>query len=168
MDVAFKGVYTISNIAVSAGNDPGPVTEGHVSNLFEFAPSDRLACTFLISASMVDRCGRRYVSRQRAQQRITEMVHFGKPTMLNDDSIRIQVTERRQWGSERVDMVESDGDSNHCKGQLERGDREIFSQGRDPAGPLLGRQQHRFWQADSQISEFRDHTTQQVEIVLDI
>jgi hypothetical protein len=168
MNVAFKGVYTISNITVSAGNDPGPVTEGHVSNLFEFAPSDRLACTFLISASMVDRCSRRYVSRQRAQQRITEMVHFGKPTMLNHDSIRIQVRERRQWGSERVDMVESDGDSNHCKGQLERGDREIFSQGRDTAGLLLGRQQHRFWQADSQISEFRDHTTQQVEIVLDI
>jgi hypothetical protein len=96
MNVAFKGVYTISNIAVSAGNDPGPVTEGHVSNLFEFTPSDRLACTFLISASMVNRCGRRCVLRQRAQQRITEVVHFGKLTMLIDDSIRIQVRERRQ------------------------------------------------------------------------
>jgi hypothetical protein len=112
MNVSFKGVYTISNIAVSAGNDPGPVTEGHVSNLFEFTPSDRLACTFPISASMVDRCGRRCVSRQRAQQRITEVVHFGKLTMLIDDSIRIQVGERRQWGSERVDMVEPDGDLN--------------------------------------------------------
>jgi hypothetical protein len=28
--------------------------------------------------------------------------------MLNDDPIRIQVRERRQWGSERVDMVEPD------------------------------------------------------------
>jgi hypothetical protein len=119
MNVAFKGVYTISNIAVSAGNDPGPVTECHVSNLLEFTPSDRLACTFLISASMVNRCGRRCVSRQRAQQRITEVIHFGKLTMLNDDSIRIQVREGRQWGSERVDMVERDGALNRCKGQLE-------------------------------------------------
>ena len=90
--------------------------------------------TFLISASMVDRCGRRCVSRQRAQQRITEVVHFGKLTMLNDDSIRIKVRERRQWGSERVNMVEPDGDLNRRRGQLERGDRDFSPR----VGTLLG------------------------------
>jgi hypothetical protein len=34
MDVDIKGVDAVSNIAVSAGYDPGPVTEGRVSNLF--------------------------------------------------------------------------------------------------------------------------------------
>ena len=81
MNMAFKGVYTISNIAVSAGNHLGPVTEGHFSNLLELTPSDSLACTFLISASMVDHCCTRCVSRHRAQQRITEVVHFGKLRM---------------------------------------------------------------------------------------
>lgn len=37
------------------------------------------------------------------------MVHLGKPTMLNGDTKKIQVRERRQWGSERVDTVESNG-----------------------------------------------------------
>ncbi|GMG29808.1 unnamed protein product [Aspergillus oryzae] len=130
MNMAFKGVYTISNIAVSAGNHPGPVTEGHVSNLLELTPSDSLACTFPISTSMVDRCGRRCVYRHRAQQRITEVVYFGELIMSNDDSIKVQVRERRQWGNKRVDVVKPDGDLNRCEGQLEQ---EISL-----PGPLLG------------------------------
>ena len=133
MNVAFKGVYTISNIAVSVDNDPGAVTEGDVSNILEFTPSDRLAYTFLISASMVDRCGRRCVSRQRAQQSMTEMVRFGKLIMLEGNSIRLYARERRQWGIQRVDMVDLDEDLNRCKGQLERRDREISPTGWGPS-----------------------------------
>jgi hypothetical protein len=88
MNVAFKGVHTISDIAVSAGHDPGPVTEGHVSDLFEFAPSDSLACALPISASMVDSCGRSCVSRQSAQQGITKVVH------LEADKVDSRVQER--------------------------------------------------------------------------
>jgi hypothetical protein len=63
--------------------------------------------------------------------------------MLNDDPIRIQVRERRQWGSERVDMVEPDGDLNRRKGQLGRKDKEISLPGWGPSC-TPARQQRRF------------------------
>lgn len=50
-------------------------------------------------------------------------------------------------------MVEPDGDLNRCKGQLERGHREIFLPGSGPSWTPT-RQQRRFWQADNPISEF--------------
>lgn len=40
--------------------------------------------------------------------------------MSNDDSIKVQVRERRQWGNKRVDVVKPDGDLNRCEGQLEQ------------------------------------------------
>lgn len=84
INVAFKGVDTVANMAIPAGNDPCPVTEGYISNLLDVAPGDGLTCIFLISASMADCCDRRHVSRQRAQQRITEAFHFVELTM-NDE-----------------------------------------------------------------------------------
>ena len=35
VNVDFKGVNTITNIVLSAGHDPGPVVEGHVSNILK-------------------------------------------------------------------------------------------------------------------------------------
>lgn len=82
MNVAFKGVYTIPNIAVSTGNDPGPVRKGSVSFLIEFFLGDRLARFFLVSANRFVHGDSRSVFRERAQQRITELVHSGKLTLL--------------------------------------------------------------------------------------
>lgn len=47
MNILFKGVYTVSKLAVSGGGDPGSVAEGRAPNLLEFSPSDALTRALL-------------------------------------------------------------------------------------------------------------------------
>ncbi|KAI6756073.1 hypothetical protein HG530_011809 [Fusarium avenaceum] len=48
MNVTLKGVNTIANITISAGDDPGAVVECHSSKFIKFSASDGLTHVFLV------------------------------------------------------------------------------------------------------------------------
>jgi hypothetical protein len=82
MYVLFEGVYTISKLAVSGGDDPGSVTKGRTPNLLEFSPSNALTCVLLVHPKGFGWGDVRSASWRRAEQRITEIMHYEVSTVL--------------------------------------------------------------------------------------